>query len=162
MPKATRPFPKRSPLCSTQSVSTTARSSRGWPRNHAAAETQARAEGIRREMFESGLPAGVVVQGVPELEADVHDLSSLARLAVDHLRRRARFRERVALRSETIDQSPGVAARAPRSPLGRHRVAAAASPRGEEIGATIGEPLVRLERFARLAARIEDGRAGGV
>ncbi len=49
--------------------------------NHSTAEAQARAEGIRREMFESGLPPGVEVTGVPELEADVHDLASLARLS---------------------------------------------------------------------------------
>jgi len=50
-------------------------------KNHTVAQAQARAEAIRREMFESGLPDGVVVKGVPELEADVHDLASLARLA---------------------------------------------------------------------------------
>lgn len=50
-------------------------------KNHTVAQAQARAEAIRREMFESGLPEGVIVEGVPELEADVHDLASLARLA---------------------------------------------------------------------------------
>ena len=49
--------------------------------NHAAAVAQARAEGIRREMFEDGLPPGVVVKGVPEFEGDVHDVASLGRLA---------------------------------------------------------------------------------
>ena len=49
--------------------------------NHAAAAAQARAEGIRREMFESGLPPGVVVKGVPEFEGDVHDIATLGRLA---------------------------------------------------------------------------------
>jgi hypothetical protein len=49
--------------------------------NHGAAIAQARAEGIRREMFEDGLPPAVVVKGVPELEGDVHDVASLGRLA---------------------------------------------------------------------------------
>jgi len=40
-----------------------------------------RAEAERRRVFEEGLPAGIVVQPVPEFEADVHDLPSLARFA---------------------------------------------------------------------------------
>jgi anion-transporting ArsA/GET3 family ATPase len=49
--------------------------------NHVDAEAQAGAEAIRREMFESGLPPGIETTGVPELEGDVHDLASLARLS---------------------------------------------------------------------------------
>lgn len=49
--------------------------------NHLAAQGLATSEGERRQAFEAGLPAGIVVQPVPEFEADVHDLSALARFA---------------------------------------------------------------------------------
>ena len=49
--------------------------------NHLAAQKLAHAEAERRRVFEEGLPAGIVVQPVPEFEADVHDLPSLARFA---------------------------------------------------------------------------------
>jgi len=50
--------------------------------NHVAAQELATAETERRRAFEAGLPAGIVVQPVPEFEADVHDLPTLARFAV--------------------------------------------------------------------------------
>jgi anion-transporting ArsA/GET3 family ATPase len=49
--------------------------------NHLAAQGLANAEAERRKAFEAGLPAGIVVQPVPEFEADVHDLPTLARFA---------------------------------------------------------------------------------
>jgi anion-transporting ArsA/GET3 family ATPase len=49
--------------------------------NHLAAQGLANAEADRRRVFEAGLPAGIVVQPVPEFEADVHDLRTLARFA---------------------------------------------------------------------------------
>jgi anion-transporting ArsA/GET3 family ATPase len=49
--------------------------------NHLAAQRLANAEAERRRVFEAGLPAGIVVQPVPEFEADVHDLPTLARFA---------------------------------------------------------------------------------
>lgn len=49
--------------------------------NHLAAQELATAEAERRRAFEAGLPAGIIVQPVPEFEADVHDLRSLARFA---------------------------------------------------------------------------------
>jgi anion-transporting ArsA/GET3 family ATPase len=49
--------------------------------NHLAAQALANAEAERRRVFEAGLPAGIVVQPVPEFEADVHDLPTLARFA---------------------------------------------------------------------------------
>ncbi len=49
--------------------------------NHLAAQGLANAEAERRRVFEAGLPSGIVVQPVPEFEADVHDLPTLARFA---------------------------------------------------------------------------------
>jgi anion-transporting ArsA/GET3 family ATPase len=49
--------------------------------NHVAAQALASSEAERRRAFEAGLPAGIVVQAVPEFEADVHDLPTLARFA---------------------------------------------------------------------------------
>jgi anion-transporting ArsA/GET3 family ATPase len=49
--------------------------------NHLAAQNLANAEDERRQIFEAGLPDGIVVQPVPEFEADVHDLATLARFA---------------------------------------------------------------------------------
>ena len=49
--------------------------------NHLAAQRLADTEAERRRTFEAGLPAGIVVQPVPEFEADVHDLLTLARFA---------------------------------------------------------------------------------
>ena len=46
-----------------------------------AAQNLANAEDERRQIFEAGLPDGIVVQPVPEFEADVHDLATLARFA---------------------------------------------------------------------------------
>jgi anion-transporting ArsA/GET3 family ATPase len=42
---------------------------------------QAATQGLRREVFESGLPADVRVSLVPEQRRDVHDLAGLARIA---------------------------------------------------------------------------------
>jgi anion-transporting ArsA/GET3 family ATPase len=54
----------------------------GWlAANHLAAQELASAETERRQVFEAGLPDGIVVQPVPEFDADVHDLPTLARFA---------------------------------------------------------------------------------
>lgn len=50
-------------------------------RNHASAQALANAEIERRQVFEAGLPDGIFVQPVPEFDADVHDLPTLARFA---------------------------------------------------------------------------------
>lgn len=49
--------------------------------NHVTAARVCRAETARFERFRAGLPAGIVVQTVPEFDADVHDVDSLARFA---------------------------------------------------------------------------------
>ncbi|TFH21785.1 MAG: ArsA family ATPase [Myxococcales bacterium] len=43
--------------------------------------TVARAEDVRREVFEAGLPGDVVLAVVPEFERDVHEIRALARVA---------------------------------------------------------------------------------
>ncbi|MFN2375592.1 MAG: hypothetical protein ABR538_03595, partial [Candidatus Binatia bacterium] len=42
---------------------------------------QAASQAVRREVFESGLPAGVALAAVPEQRHDVHDLAGLAVIA---------------------------------------------------------------------------------
>jgi len=49
--------------------------------NHLAAQELANAETERRQVFEAGLPDGILVRPVPEFDADVHDLPTLARFA---------------------------------------------------------------------------------
>jgi anion-transporting ArsA/GET3 family ATPase len=49
--------------------------------NHVAAQELAIAETERRQVFEAGLPDGIEVRPVPEFDADVHDLPTLARFA---------------------------------------------------------------------------------
>lgn len=43
--------------------------------------TVARAEDVRREVFEAGLPQDIVMVAVPEFERDVHDIAALAAVA---------------------------------------------------------------------------------
>jgi hypothetical protein len=65
--------------CGIRSVS---RESSDWLwRTYDEACTTARAEELRREVFEAGLEAGVACVDVPELLGDVHDLRALSDVA---------------------------------------------------------------------------------